>query len=181
MAEVRSRSEAVLDTALAVFCRLGYRKTAMTDVADAAGISRPGLYFLFASKPQLFAAAVTRGVERDLATAAEALQGSAALSRRLLDAFDAWSGRYVGFPGTELGAVVGAHPDLVEPSVLRAPAQFRDLVASAIADGRRRWDAARVDAVTATLVSASIGVKAQAASRAEYREHLASAIALLVP
>ncbi|MGO4422861.1 TetR/AcrR family transcriptional regulator, partial [Streptomyces sp. MCAF7] len=58
----------VLDVALTTFARFGYRKTSMEEVAKAARISRPGLYFLFSSKEDLFRAAVTEVLERDIAT-----------------------------------------------------------------------------------------------------------------
>ncbi|MZD09631.1 TetR family transcriptional regulator, partial [Streptomyces sp. SID5785] len=51
------RRSLVLDSAMATFARFGYRKTSMEEVARAARISRPGLYFLFSSKEALFRAA----------------------------------------------------------------------------------------------------------------------------
>jgi len=56
------RRDAVLASALVTFARFGYRKTSMEEVARAAHISRPGLYFLFSSKELLFRAAVTRSL-----------------------------------------------------------------------------------------------------------------------
>jgi len=91
------RQDVVLTAALETFVRYGYRKTSMEDVASAARISRPGLYFLFQSKQELFAAAVTRGLEQDLSAAARALEDEDhTLHDRLLEAFDAWTGRYIG-------------------------------------------------------------------------------------
>jgi len=101
-AEVRTgsgagRRDVVLIAALETFLRYGYRKTSMEDIASAAHISRPGLYFLFASKRELFAAAITRALEQDLHTAAHALDDEAhLLHERLLEAFDTWTGRYLG-------------------------------------------------------------------------------------
>src|SRR4051795_10175821 len=91
------RRDAVLESALLTFARHGYRKTSMEEVARTARISRPGLYFLFASKPELFRAAVTRALEQDLA-AAEAILADTGkpLRERLIAAFDRWAGRYVG-------------------------------------------------------------------------------------
>ncbi|MFD6726563.1 helix-turn-helix domain-containing protein, partial [Streptomyces sp. NPDC060131] len=39
------RRTMVLESAMATFARFGYRKTSMEEVARAAHISRPGLYF----------------------------------------------------------------------------------------------------------------------------------------
>src|SRR5664279_833000 len=60
------RRGAVLSSALTTFARFGYRKTSMDEVARAARISRPGLYFLFESKEDLFRSAVARSLDEDL-------------------------------------------------------------------------------------------------------------------
>jgi AcrR family transcriptional regulator len=46
-----------LAAAATVFLRFGYRKTAMEDIARAAGMSRQGLYLHYATKEELFRAA----------------------------------------------------------------------------------------------------------------------------
>src|SRR3569833_2700121 len=63
------RRDAVLESALLTFARHGYRKASMEEVARAARISRPGLYFLFESKEALFRAANSRALKEDLAAA----------------------------------------------------------------------------------------------------------------
>jgi AcrR family transcriptional regulator len=60
----------------------------MEDVARAADISRPGLYFYFASKPDLFRAAVTHALDGDVAAAGRCLSGTdRPLRDRLIEAF----------------------------------------------------------------------------------------------
>ncbi|NED87373.1 helix-turn-helix transcriptional regulator, partial [Streptomyces sp. SID11233] len=78
----------MLDAAMATFARFGYRKTSMAEVARAADISRPGLYFLFSSKELLFRAAVEQLLERDLAAVERVLSDTRhPLPARLADAF----------------------------------------------------------------------------------------------
>ncbi|MEO1657780.1 MAG: TetR/AcrR family transcriptional regulator [Pseudomonadota bacterium] len=48
------KREAVFDAAADVFAQYGFRRTAMNDIAKAAGISRPALYVLFENKEDLF-------------------------------------------------------------------------------------------------------------------------------
>ncbi len=97
------RRVVVLAAALEAFVRYGYRKTSMEDIAVAARISRPGLYFLFTSKRELFAAAVGRALDHDLRAAACSLGDEARpLQERLLEAFDTSTGRYLGAVGGEL-------------------------------------------------------------------------------
>lgn len=175
------RREVVLAAALEVFVRYGYRKTAMEDIAVAAGISRPGLYFLFTSKPNLFAAAMAWAVERDLSTAAYALEDPARpLRERLLNAFDAWTGRYIGAVGGELSAVADTHRELLDASVLEAPRNFRDLVIDTVVRARSPQDRATSEAIARTLISTALGLKHEANSRETFRTELTTAIGLLL-
>lgn len=175
------RRDAVLASALETFVRYGYRKTSMDDIARAAGISRPGLYFLFAAKQKLFAAAMAAAVERDLNTAASALQDQAQpLLQRLLDAFDAWTGRYLGAVGGELSTFAETHRELLGTAVLDAPHRFHALVIEAVVSARAPQDRTTSDAIARTLISAAIGLKQQTSSRETFRADLSTAIALLL-
>jgi AcrR family transcriptional regulator len=175
------RRNVVLTTALETFARYGYRKTSMEDVATAARISRPGLYFLFKSKQELFAAAMTRGLENDLRAAAHALKDeSRPLRERLLDAFDIWTGRYLGAAGGELASVAEAHRDVLGASVVDLPPRFHALVTDAVVRARASQQRETSEAIARTLISAAIGLKHQTASRDTFRDNLRTAIALLL-
>ncbi len=50
----RAKREAVYEAAATVFAQYGFRRTTMNDIAQAAGISRPALYLMFANKENLF-------------------------------------------------------------------------------------------------------------------------------
>ena len=103
------RREQVLAAALTVFATFGYRKTSMDAVARAADISRPGLYFLFSGKEEMFRETVRQELDRALADVRTALAAPGAdLGARLVAALDANLGRYVG---THLGKGVD---DLLE-------------------------------------------------------------------
>ncbi|MFJ9776738.1 TetR/AcrR family transcriptional regulator [Kitasatospora sp. NPDC101157] len=173
------RRSAVLDSALATFARFGYRKSSMEEVARAARISRPGLYFLFSSKQDLFRAAAAQALERDIAAAERALADAGRpLPERLVEAFDHWAGRYVGPLARDVAAVIEDNPDLLGEIARTAPRRFEELITDAIAAGSGREKAA---AVAQTLISASTGLKHQAATRESYLERLGVAVQLLVP
>lgn len=73
-----------LDAAQAVFARYGYRRASMADIAAEAGVSRPALYLVFRSKPDVLRsladrlrhAAITRATDawRDGPSFAENLE-----------------------------------------------------------------------------------------------------------
>jgi AcrR family transcriptional regulator len=175
------RRVAVLDSALATFARFGYRKTSMEEVARAARISRPGLYFLFASKEELFRAAVSRALHADLAEVERILAESGRPIRdRLLDAFDRWAGRYIGTMTRDIAVVVEDNPELLGEIVEVAPRRFAELITSAIAARATEPDRERPVALAQTMISAAIGIKHQVNDRAAYRERLALAIDLLL-
>ncbi len=173
------RRATVLDAALTTFARFGYRKTSMEEVARAAHISRPGLYFLFASKEELFRAAVTQALERDLAAVEHVLADTGRpLPERLVEAFDQWAGRYVGPLARDVPEVIEANPELLGEIVETAPRRFENLVTAAIAAKKERKTAL---AVARTMISASIGLKHQAPSREFFLERLKVAVDLLAP
>ena len=82
------RAAHILDTALPVFVRYGFRKTSMTDIARAAGISRASLYLIFNSKEELFRAGSARAHARTMVEVETALagQGGGADAKELFDA-----------------------------------------------------------------------------------------------
>ncbi|WP_372660455.1 TetR/AcrR family transcriptional regulator [Amycolatopsis kentuckyensis] len=178
-AKTAERRDAVLESALLTFARHGYRKTSMDEVARAARISRPGLYFLFESKETLFRAAVTRALEEDLAEAGRILADAGKpLRERVVSAFDRWAGRYVGPLSRDVTGVIEQNPDLLGDVVETAPARFEALVTDAIAEVTGRAAATRV---TQTLLSASVGLKHQVDTRDAYLGRFTTAVELLVP
>jgi AcrR family transcriptional regulator len=176
--EADRRSE-VLSSALKTFARFGYRKTSMEEVARAARISRPGLYFLFASKEDLFRDAVLKTLDEDLADVARILgEGHLPIDERLLHAFDCWAGRYVGPMSRDITAVIDDNPELLGEIVVDRPERFAELITSVLVTSGRSPSSSA--ALARTLISTSIGIKHQVQDRAAYRTNLAVAIELLL-
>lgn len=168
----------VLDSAMVTFARFGYRKTSMEEVARAAHISRPGLYFLFSSKETLFRAAATQALEGDIAAVERVLAAPGRpLRERLVEAFDQWAGRYIGPLARDIAAVIEDNPGLLGEIAETAPRRFEQLLTEAIAAESGPATAPRV---AQTLISTSIGLKHQAESREFYLERLKVAVDLLV-
>jgi len=174
------RRELVLASALDTFARYGYRKTSMEDVAHAAAISRPGLYLLFGSKQELFTAAVTQALDRGLAAAAERLADTTRpLRDRLLDAFDQWTGRYIGAMSREVNSMAAEYAEMLGPAVAEYPRRFAEILNAALAESLVPAKAHRSAAVAQTLISTSIGIKHEVRTREAFRERLATAIDLI--
>src|SRR5260221_2127230 len=107
------RLAAVLDAAVGVFARYGYRKASMDEVARAAGVSRQGLYLQFANKEELFRKAVEHSLNSQLNAAVAALsRREDSLELRLIAACDAWSGRFIGSLGSDTADLMWASPSL---------------------------------------------------------------------
>jgi AcrR family transcriptional regulator len=175
------RRSVVLSSALSTFARFGYRKTSMDEIARAAHISRPGLYFLFASKEDLFRAAVVQGLEDDLAHVERTLgESDRPIRERLLEAFDRWAGRYIGPMSRDITSVVDENPELLGEIVVEMPQRFADLVTRAFISAGLGLSAERSTALVQTMISTSIGIKHQVEDRVAYGDRLAVAIDLLV-
>lgn len=172
------RRETVLESALATFARFGYRKTSMEEVARVARISRPGLYFLFDSKEALFRAAVTQALERDIAGVERVLADTGQpLKKRLLESFDLWAGRYAGPLTREVATVIEDNPALLGAIAETMPRRFEKLVTDALAVEGGRTAAVRL---AQTMISTSIGIKYQVATRQAYLGRMKTAVDLLV-
>jgi len=175
------RRQHVLDAALLIFARYGYRKASMEDVARAADISRPGLYLYFPSKQDLFRAAVTYALDGDVAAAARTLIDTARpLRDRLIDAFDQWAGRYVGPLTKDVALLIENNPDLLGPLVTDYPQRFATLVTDAIAADMSVERARLARDVAQTLLSTAYGIKHETSTREDFRARMTIGIDLLL-
>jgi len=168
-----TRQLAVLDAAVGVFARYGFRKTSMEEVARAAGVSRQGLYLQFANKEELFRKALKHSLNNQLIAAVAALaRQQDSLELRLIAACDAWSGRFVGSLGADSADLMCASTSLAGATLTHYETQFELAVTRAIADspldgfcttaGLCPADLAR------TLHATARGLKQVSASREEF-------------
>ncbi|MCG7205365.1 TetR/AcrR family transcriptional regulator [Streptomyces arenae] len=181
MTEVRGdshRREQVLATALTVFATFGYRKASMDAVAQAADISRPGLYFLFSNKQELFRATMRQELDTALEDARAALKTPGAeLEARVVAALDAYLGRYVG---THLSEGVDG---LLENGAVRlnemydeSRAAFIDELTEAVAASGRPGGDVTPRQIADVLEAAGEGWKHRVTTRHEFVEMLGVAV-----
>jgi AcrR family transcriptional regulator len=125
-----ARRRKLLEAALSVFARYGFRKTSMDEVARAAQLSRQGLYLHFATKEDLFRATVLHAVESSLhAASLRLVDETRSVEERLVGAFDEWVGRYVGMFGAGVADLAEALDALVGAMVTQYEQLFTDAVA----------------------------------------------------
>lgn len=90
------RRTAILRAVIPLFGRVGYRRASMDSLAEAAGLSKPGLYLHFASKEAVFTAAMRLYLQEGLALVEQHVQAAdQGLFLRLANAMDAWFGRHL--------------------------------------------------------------------------------------
>ncbi len=128
-----SRQDALLDAAIGVFARYGFRKTTMDEVARAAGVSRQGLYLHFADKESLFRKAVVFKLNHQLWAAQRALANEDDdLEHRLIAACEEWAGRFVGIMGADAADLMCASTSLAGTTLSDYEERFEHALAHAI-------------------------------------------------
>lgn len=124
---VDTRQAALLEAAVSVFARYGFRKTSMEEVARAAAVSRQGLYLQFANKEELFRRALEHSLSKQLRAALAALTlAEGSLESRLIGACDAWS--------SDAADLMCASTSLAGAVLARYETEFELAVTRAIAD-----------------------------------------------
>ena len=180
-----ARQEHVLSVALEVFGRYGFRKTSMDEVARAADISRQGLYLYFASKEELFRAAVRQELGTALIEASRCLdEEDVALEDRVVAALDAWMGRFVG---SILASDIGNMLENSEMQLGNMAAEFsaafearlRSAIANATTENDRRQLGVTPEEITGMLHAVGKGWRFQVASRSEFVAKVTVAVRLV--
>lgn len=141
MTEYLQKRRQVLAAALEVFSRYGFKKTAMQDIAAAAGMSRAALYLHFKNKEDVFRS-VSEALHDDVLSAAEAaFRAPAPLSERFGNGLLAfWRGLMEPIQASPHGqeifdANTALAGDITERAKLRVLALVREAFADAAKAG----------------------------------------------
>jgi TetR/AcrR family transcriptional regulator, regulator of autoinduction and epiphytic fitness len=128
------RKELILNAAIPVFGKLGFKKTSIEDLADAADISKQGLYLHFSSKEEIFQAANQKYLEDGLNLVQQELdKADTALFQRLMGAMDAWFGRHLVTFTPRSFDVFEAGEHLLGSQIKEFKVAFKEKLAKAIA------------------------------------------------
>lgn len=174
------RREPILNAALAVFARYGFKRASMEDIAREAGVSRPSVYLHFANKAAVF---------RELA---HALAARAEMAVRA-----AWPDDGVGLEEGLPAAMLAQHADvfalvkqsphgrelLSEDSALVAEvAANMDAAFTAFVSRKLQLAGVSEPAATAQMLTAALhGLKDHSASLAQFDARARLLASLLIP
>ncbi|MEL7546147.1 MAG: helix-turn-helix domain-containing protein [Pseudomonadota bacterium] len=153
----------VFDAASDVFARYGFRRTSMNDIAEAAGISRPALYLMFANKEDLFRQLATHRQSEAIEAAVVALNRAGDFSERFLQAILDYERVYY------------------EP-IAQSPhgAEFMDVNLSVASDdmkkGHDRLIGVLADGIDAAVADGEVSIEHTAMSASEFAELLMSSV-----
>ncbi len=86
----QSKEEKVLAAARNIFVRYGFKRTTMSDLAEAAQMSRPALYLIFSSKEEVFRSLVTQVFNELLYELRAGLSEREDVVDKLIFAFEVW-------------------------------------------------------------------------------------------
>lgn len=181
---VEQKQRALLDAAIGVFARYGYRKTSMDDIARAAGVSRQGLYLQFSNKEELFRRAVDFSLCGQLNAAIAVLsQSEVSLEERLVAACDEWSGRFVGSLSDDAADLMCASTSLAGEVLSTYEARFEQALASTIAVSPlvrhcRRFGVCHTE-VARTLHATARGLKQSCKTRPEFVKGMSVAVRMI--
>jgi AcrR family transcriptional regulator len=178
-----ARRRALLEAAVAVFSRFGFRKTSMDDVARAAGVSRQGLYLVFSSKEELFRRALDHLLSSQLNAAVAVLsQGQKGLAERLIAACDEWSGRFVGAFAGDAADLMCAGSSLAGDSMRLYEERFEKALAQALAESPMNTICRNAGVQPAELArvlhAAARGLKHTSSSREDFRKAIGVAVSM---
>ncbi|NRD48581.1 TetR/AcrR family transcriptional regulator [Corallococcus exiguus] len=179
-----ARRRKLLEASLGVFVRFGYRKTSMEEVARAADVSRQGLYLHFATKEELFRAAVEYALGNHLEAALAALTATERpLEARLVAALDERLGCYIGQMGGDALDLIETSGVLTGSVLASHDARFEKALARALSDSQLMavYASAGLTApqLARTLHATARGWKHTCTSREAFVEQITVAVRIL--
>lgn len=154
--EINAKLNQILESAVEIFARFGYKKASMEDVAQKMGMTKGNLYFYCENKQDLYQKAVAHALTKWQARVSEAINKE----RDIVDRFITLAVKSLEYlhEDANLLALITADPDIqaITPSEERFPtigrtayALVNDTIRQAVDEGRFR--AVDVDKVSGFL------------------------------
>jgi len=86
-----AKKSKILTAARSGFLRFGYKRISMTDIAEAAGVSRPALYLLFKNKEEIFIGVFMQWLNETIAACKSEMEKCGTSEQKLMCAFEIWA------------------------------------------------------------------------------------------
>jgi len=148
------RRPQIIDAAVRVFIRTGFRKATMPDVAREAGLSVGGMYWYFKGKDEIIAAILERAFGEDFSALVELLEAGAPAAERLRVFVDGYVASFAERQWMHAISIdfygEAAHDEKVQAVILRYLARYRQALAALIGQGIQAGEFRPVDPVAAT-------------------------------
>ena len=180
-----AQRQAILMAATAIFLRYGFKKTSMDDVAQAAGVSRQGLYLYFDTKDLLFREALQYLVSHMISTARSVAEDrNLSIRDRLLGVFEAVHGNAFQSASPEHAFELLQSAQSADGALLvQLDRDLVGIVAALLAEAGAadRWEEAGVTVaeLSEQLLMSAKGIKASVDTLTAYRERMLTAISRL--
>ncbi|MDF1755639.1 MAG: TetR/AcrR family transcriptional regulator [Verrucomicrobiales bacterium] len=130
------KQDKILEAALEVFLRYGFKKATMADIAEKAEMSRPSLYLVFSNKEEIFRAVMARKMEIFQLEAQAKVEQCTGLEARMTAILHTWIlepyTMVINSPGAEdlLGFVQSFATDLRKEMLGMIEAQLTAIIRS---------------------------------------------------
>ena len=178
-----AKKSRLLIEARGVFLRYGYKRVTMSDIAEAAGMSRAALYLGFKNKEDVFVGVFDQWVDQTIAEIAKIVATPAAAEKRLELAFEIWAIKpfEMTMDSSEAKELLDCSFDFALVSLKRGYKKFETAIAPVIATlAEKRLAHANMSSERTAhiLASAVRGFKQTAAKPAELRQLIKQLISL---
>lgn len=185
--KTRDKQELILDSALDLFRHYGYRRTAMEDIARAAGVAKGTLYLYFRSKEELFAAIAHSLAARIQQLIDEAMARDLPLQEKLIAVLDAKLGfiyRWV-LSSPHAAELTVSHSNLSRHAFDSVDLSYRAAVSQILQDGVKSGElnlksaGLELDQATELVTAAAYGAE-KAPDGEKFRQTLTGIVALVL-
>ena len=175
----------ILKSALAVFFKYGYKRISMQEIADAAGISRQGLYLYFKTREDVFNAALEQYTRDMIAEIEHGIHTKKTAEDKLMHVFDIWV--ISTFDDTqkspEAKEIRDFPPEFAKGTVLAGYKAFEAVLASILKEhAKSALDKKSMSAEKAAhfLLSGMLGFKLIATSSQELRRMIRDLVKAII-
>ena len=182
---VFDRRASVLVAAIRVFGRYGYKKSSVDNIAEAAGLTKQGLYLHFSSKEEIFVASMAKYLD-DAVLLLEQTLGNHSLSlhERICEAMDVWFGRHFSTFSLQSLDVIEVGNQLSARQTEKYKEAFRIKIGNALSEStefKKSKNACSPKEIADTLFTCGLSWKEPHQSRADFAKKMSVLCKGLLP